>query len=330
MKDCPKIRRIIVICRFHGGFGGEENYVRCLLDALPDVETHVLVTRKIREDGLVPTKRANLFVWPMTFLAALGLLVRFRNAIDLCISFSVDRFPGRGFFYRLASLFRIPLLVVPAGNRLGRAERYFDHVLWEASNAEVFGADKSAKGLVVPPPALHPGNRPVVGIPFRLDGEFFLTVFNDYDAKLKGSDLLAQFARQVQCRVVWVTALAVDPASMPPNVCILSAGRSLISLLMTHCRAYICFSASEGFGWSMFEAMMHQKPILSRWIGVATDYKHDVLHWQSLEDLISIIKSGSIPAAVRYDMSRFSPERYRSALSDILAGYQLKQGSRQE
>ena len=92
----------------------------------------------------------------------------------------------------------------------------------------------------------------------------------------------------------------------------------MVSLLMASCRAYVCLSAREGFGWSMFEAMVHSRPVVARHVGIACGFKDKVLSWTSADELVAILNSGSIPDMVQYDLQSFTAEKYRMVFEQAL------------
>ena len=89
----------------------------------------------------------------------------------------------------------------------------------------------------------------------------------------------------------------------------MTVDRDFVLLLMRECRAYISFSRSEGFGWSVFEAMMFRKPVFSRSTGIAAEFPEQIFLYNTYNELAARL-SEPFPSSVEYDLSPFSPEAF--------------------
>ncbi len=308
----------LILCRFYGGYGGEENYVMCMLDALKDCPARVFVTERLLHHGLLPESRSNLIVSLYSPSGFISYLARNHRRIAALIGFSEDRFPRRRHVLRALDLCSFPKLINPAGNSVARIAGHFDHIIWECDNADLFGFKDHSKNAVLPPPALHPGNRPA-DAPVRIAGkEFYLTVFNDYSVKVKGTEALYETARGSVHPIVWFTSRTRLPEGIPGKLYPMSGSRGVISMFLASCKAYVSFSVSEGFGWSVFEAMTHRRPVVSRPVGVAGDHAEMISTYMDTQDLIRILNDGEFPSEVEYDLGRYSPDSYVRTLKSII------------
>lgn len=313
-----RARSVLVICRHFGGFGGEENYIMCLVDALKDRETVVFATKSISRFGLLPQPRANLRVEQYTTMGFLAHLARNRKRTALLLSFSADYFPKERLVYKALDACTFPKIVIPAGNDVSRVIAHYDHIGWEANNAAAYGFAHHPKNLLLYPPGLHTANFPSDFPALAPASPFYLTVFNGYHGGMKGVDVVYEVARRSLYPIVWCTSRRPLPDGIPGKLYPVFASRDLLSALMRQCRAYVCFSATEGFGWSIFEAMTHERPIVSRPVGVAGDFAETIYGFQGSVDLIELLNCFAFPASVQYSLERFSPALYISRLDSVI------------
>lgn len=312
-------RLIVVLCRHFGGFGGEENYVMCMVDALHEFNTAVFVTKTIKGFGLTPKARPNLQVKEYSPWQFVKFLLRNANRIDIFFAFSADWFPGERYVFKILDRLRAVKVLNPAGNRVQRVAKHYDYLAWEADNAAAYGSGNDPRSRVLLPPALHPRNMPAAFPRLSAEHPFYLTVFNNYDGEIKGFDLMIEAAKRSRYPIVWCTSNTTHPEGLPENIKPVAASRELISALMAACRAYICFSKTEGFGWSILEAFIHGKPVITRNIGVATGYFEKVLHYENLDEMVSHLNNDNLPATIQYDLKPFSQEAFVNTLDAMLA-----------
>lgn len=312
-------RLIVILCRHFGGFGGEENYVMCMLDALHKFNTAVFVTKTIKGFGLTPQARPNLQVHEYSPWRFIRFLFKNANRIDIFFAFSGDWFPGESYIFKILDQLRIVKILNPAGNRVQRVASHYDYLAWEADNAADYGSGNDPRNCVVLPPALHPRNMPADFPRLSAEHPFYLTVFNNYDGEIKGFDLMIEAAKRSRYSIVWCTSNSNHPEGLPHNIKPVAASRELISALMKACRAYVCFSKTEGFGWSVLEAFIHGRPVITRNIGVARAYIDQVLNYENLDELLSHLNDDTFPAEVQYDLKPFSQEAFVNALNVMLA-----------
>ena len=311
---------VLILCRHFAGYGGEENYVMCLLDALKEHDTVVFVTKSMDRSGFVPKARPNLRVQRYTIRHFLAYLAQHSRDTGLFISFSADPFPKEWLAFKALDACAFPKIIIPAGNDVTRVLKHYDHIAWEAGNADAYGFGGHPKNALLHPPGLHPMNLPIEFPSFAPTAPYYLTVFNNYNKSVKGTDAVYEVARQTTHPIIWCTRQQPLPDGIPGKLFPVSGSRSLLSMLMMNCRAYVCFSATEGFSWSNFEAMMHGRPIVSRPIGVAGDFVDQIYSYQDTEHLVRILNDDCMQSSVNYDLLSFSPAYFMSQLQAITRG----------
>jgi hypothetical protein len=280
-----------------------------VIDALKEVRTTVFVQKSLDDSGMLPSPRGNLTIQRFKPKLLLKFLHRNADNIALFIRISPDPFKGENAIFSYLRGAPYPKLINPAGNPVERVLNHYDYVLWESDNAEAFGMAGHPKNLVLRPPALapvNPGIQPVRSMPSQ---PFYLTVFNNYEAGLKGIDGLARILNDLPCPLIWCSRRFGPEAPDHPRLVKMTVDRDFVLLLMRGCTAYISLSRSEGFGWSVFEAMMNRKPVFSRPIGIAREFPEQVFFYHTFAELAARL-SEPLPSSVEYDLSAFSPEAF--------------------
>lgn len=169
--------------------------------------------------------------------------------------------------------------VIPNGNDVRPIENRFDYVICQAEDGTRY-FDKSEKGVLIRPcviiPVDHTEKAP--GLP----EDFFLTVFNPYDLDrnyddgfkpYKGYDLLYEMADHFAMPLVWCHCdesvdIAHNIRDHPNIIHMHNLEQEKIYYLYEHCAAYVCFSREESFGWAVADALMYDKPVIARRVGV--------------------------------------------------------------
>ena len=195
----------VLFCRHVGGFGGEEHLNQSVIDALKEVRTTVFVQKSLDNSGMLPLPRGNLSVQKFKPQRLLKFLHRNEDNIALFIRISPDPFKGEKAIFRFLRGAPYPKLINPAGNHVDRVINHYDYVLWECDNAGTYGMAGHPKNLVVRPPAFRPLDQTVTpGFPQTMPPRpFYLTVFNNYQAGLKGMDGLTDVLDTLSCPLVW-------------------------------------------------------------------------------------------------------------------------------
>jgi len=310
---------VILFCRHLGGFGGEEHLNQSMIDALKEVRTTVFVQKSMDDSGMLPAPRENLSIQKFKPIRLLKFLHRNEGNIALFIRISPDPFKGEKIIFRYLRGTPYPKLINPAGNRVDRVIQHYDYVLWECDNAESFGMAGHPKNLVVRPPAFRPlGQTALPRVPRDMPPRpFYLTVFNNYQADLKGMDGLARILNSLPCPLVWCSRHFGPEAPDHPRLIKMTVDREFVLLLMRECSAYISLSRSEGFGWSIFEAMMYRKPVFSRPAGIASEFPEKIFFYNTFDELADCL-SEPLPPSVEYDLSAFSPEAFLRSIYGLI------------
>jgi glycosyltransferase involved in cell wall biosynthesis len=314
--------RIMVSTPMIGGVGGVERAVASWLDALSGHDLYVCPSRRIR--GGFEIDSGVRVVHPLKYVGsrnrhervarALLRLVPPPRTFDLYLQF-------RGGPSLLGHIECVTSAFSPAGKPAFDYESSFDVVLAQAPDGVNLVHDRTKLALI-PPPITLASLQPeaVSGVP----SEFYLTVFNPHDPAVKGLDLLYRSAGAARFPIVWCrddTTRDFAGASEPhPNIIPMSGLRpGQLRYLYERCAAYVCFSRTEGFGWAIADALLHQRPVISRRIGVLTWLPDDgdVDCYVTDEELAGLLAAG--PAgSPSYDLSMLDARRSAEALLDLV------------
>ena len=63
--------------------------------------------------------------------------------------------------------------------------------------------------------------------------------------------------------------------------------------------------------------MLHQRPVVSRPVGIAGDYRDHIVQYHSIEELIQILNTHSFPERTNYNLEAFSADAYLNKLHEI-------------
>lgn len=174
-------------------------------------------------------------------------------------------------------------VIIPNGNDVRDIEQYFDYVYCEAEDGIRYFSDMSKK-LIIMPCVIIPVSymEPVEGIP----SAFLLTVFNPYDLDrqyqdglkpCKGYDLIYELADSFALPLVWCHSDLSLPIKHNikehSNIIHLNnLKQEKMYYLYQKATAYVSFSREESFGCAIADAIMFDKPIISRRIGVLSSF----------------------------------------------------------
>lgn len=216
-------------------------------------------------------------------------------------------------------------LLVPSGNPIDEATgRPFDFVAMQAPDNAAFVPDGVAAVLL--PPPLYPLSDDSCEPRSAMPREFYLTAFNPY-GPVKGTDDMERAAEEAPLPIVWchsdkgvVNHVPEKLREHPRIVHVPDPTEAELRWLYERCTAYLCFSKTEGFGWSIADGLRYAPVVVSRDIGILTH--------PAARDLPGVIRTddwlvdwsvmptrrGPLPAR---DLSFQSPEAFRRALHDI-------------
>ena len=221
-------------------------------------------------------------------------------------------------------------VVIPNGNDVSEIEKYFDYVFCQAVDGVRYFNDME-KRLPITPCVIIPvkETEQVEDLP----PHFFLTVFNPYNRDChyedgfkpaKGYDLLYESADHLAFPLIWChsdNSLPVkENIRQHPNIIHMpNLSQERLYYLYEKALAYISFSREESFGWSLADAIMFDKPIISRSVGVISSLDQDQkgLHiYRNAVELKDLLKRDSFEN-VNYDKSIFSPEIFEEKIISI-------------
>jgi len=326
--------KVLVSGRYLGGAGGLERALFSSIVALQDDQVDVVVSKRLGGPwGRVPPN-ATVFDrenWRWRGASRFShdhpLNIVRRNILP---KYDVVLQQKRG--QDVTSTSRASMrLLIPAGNTITEPRPLFDYVALESpDNITLVGANTPT--ILLPPPVLPLSERaekPQVKLPT----EYFLTVFNPY-SPVKGVDDLARAADSAPLPIVWchsdrTLTFEIDPSLIEHRniIHVSDADPSELRYLYEGCAAYLSFSRSEGFGWSIADALRYSRSIVSREVGVLSfreSHQDDVhligevwdFNWSKIDP--------NAPRPTR-DLSFLSADRFRATLHETLASADLAQ-----
>lgn len=217
-------------------------------------------------------------------------------------------------------------LLVPSGSWLTSEQvRGYDFVAMQAPDNHRMAPPGFPVTLLAPPvyPLSDCVTRPEVPLP----PSYVLTAFNPYDP-IKGLDDLSVAATAAPIPIVWCHSERTVKGEIPsalrehPNIihCVDPSPSELL-FLYQECSAYLCFSKSEGFGWSIADALRHAPAIISREIGVLTfsEANQDprVCFFDSPSEIDWSVLAPPLRGADR-SLPWLGPDRFRNNLLQLL------------
>lgn len=276
--------RVLISAAWIGGAGGAERALHSVLRALAVDQVDVVVRQRLFGPYAEVGPHVRVFTlldwqwrWANMRLGGKGKLVqRLLNPIRRLI---LPRYDVYLQFFSGADLndtirARVRLLI-PSGNEISPevAARY-DAISMQAPDNVRF-VPEGARAVLLPPPVYDVADRaeaPDVDLPDR----FYLTVFNPYGG-VKGTDDLAQVVDAAPHPFVWCHSQATVGHAIPDQLAqhprivhIEEATPAQLRYLYGRCEGYVSVSRTEGFGWSLADALRHAPAVYSRRVGVLT------------------------------------------------------------
>ena len=221
-------------------------------------------------------------------------------------------------------------LVLPNGNDVRAIESYFDHVLCQADDGVRYFEDMNKKAVIEPCVVLPVDHlEPVGGIPSK----FFLTVFNPYDLDrqypdglkpYKGHDLLYELADDFALPLIWCHGddslnIGHNLREHPNIIHFQNLKQEKMYYLYQMASTYISFSREESFSWSIADAMLFDKPIISRRVGVLSSFARNqkgLYLYETKQELRELLSNTSFDCDA-YDKSHFSQKRFEKKLISL-------------
>lgn len=211
-------------------------------------------------------------------------------------------------------------IVIPNGNDVRSIEKHFDYVFCQADDGIRYFDDMSKRAFISPCVIIPVDvTEPIADIPSK----YFLTVFNPYDRNAqyedglkptKGYDLIPQLADSMVLPLIWCHSDESLPVTQNikehPNIIHMpNISQETLYYLYKHATAYVSFSREESFGWSLADAIMFDKPIITRKIGVISSMdlnQRGLYLYQDSKELHNLLQK-SVFENGNYDKTRFSP-----------------------
>ena len=322
--------KILVSAGTMGGPGGAQRALSSILRACADDEVDVVARKVVQSSDERSTAK---HVWgrehwrwagSKSTVGLKGTIASTLNPIRAAL------FPRYDVHIRLyqgvevnAALRAGVRLLVPSGNPVDAAvARAYDFVAMQApDNARL--VPEGVPTTLLPPPlyALNDHSEPPSAV---LPDNFHLTVFNPY-GPIKGVDDLERAVEESPLPIVWChsdrgVANHVPPAlrEHPRIVHVLDPTQSELRWLYERCVAYLCFSKSEGFGWSIADGLRHSGMVVSRDVGILTHPAARRLPGVIRTDEEWRLDWSLLPtkrqAAPERDLSFQSPDAFRASL----------------
>lgn len=219
-------------------------------------------------------------------------------------------------------------LLIPSGYAVTPEKAaLFDAIAMQAPDNSRF-VPPGVRSVLLPPPVFdlaEAAEPPVVKLPDK----FYLTVFNPY-GNIKGTGDLARVVASAPYPFVWCHSQATveheipeELATDPRIVHVEDASPSQLRYLYEHCAGYVSVSKTEGFGWSIADALRYAPAVYSRRIGVLTfDEAEQAAPCELQDDLEfdwSADRSSQLPTAPR-NLRWLSPRALRHTLASLTEG----------
>lgn len=274
--------RILMSAAWLGGAGGAERALYSMLRALDCDQVDVVVRQQLagKYAEIGPNVRVfSLYNWRWRWAnlrhGAKGHLVQaalnpIRRQLLPHYDIYLQLFHGADLNDTVRASTR---LIVPSGYRVNSemADRFDAVALQAPDNCQLVERDTDV--VLLPPPVFPLAERsirPRVVLPEK----FYLTVFNAY-GPIKGADDLGWVAASAPHPIVWCHSSQTMEYPVPellrehPNIVrIENASPEELRFLYEACEGYVSVSQTEGFGWSLADALRYSPRIYSRKLGV--------------------------------------------------------------
>lgn len=223
-------------------------------------------------------------------------------------------------------------LLVPSGNPIElTVAAGYDAVALQAPDNEQL-VPRGVMSVLLPPPVYDLASAPVA-LAQGLPPEYFLTVFNPYDP-IKGLDDLGRALESTPLPIVWCHSARTVTFDIPEAidrhpllVHVDDPSPAEMRYLYEHCRAYLAFSRSEGFGWSAADALRYSRAVVTRAVGVFSNpeaWQPGTIRigeaWEVDWDEVLAVREETVGER---DLTLLAASTYRDRLLELLAQEQL-------
>lgn len=276
--------RIYLESRFYGGAGGEEKLVFNILKTCPDniqIDYRPLFFDKKNKFNF--NNNIKLVSEPSDIEYDLGIRL---GLLGDARDFIKGKFKKKilcpcGYEYSEVGLYNKNIY------------EYYDYIWKESPSTDNY----MLKEVVICPPTLfsydNPKNNSI--LEKMEEKKYYTTMANYYDIEIKGIDLIYEFAEISDYPIIWFIADNKNYCSFPEfkkpkNLKIAkNIPYNVIMDTIKNSMSYICFSRSEGFGFALSEAVLLQKPIITKKVGLVNYFPEDFNLFDKVSDINNII-----------------------------------------
>lgn len=326
--------RVLVSAAWMGGAGGAERALHSILRALDEDHVDVVIRQRLTGPYAKVGPRVRVFSlydwqwrWANMRVGLKGALVQRvinplrRSALphyDVYLQF----FSGADLNDTVRARVR---LLIPSGNPvLPEVAARYDAIAMQAPDNVRF-VPEGARAVLLPPPVYDLADH-VEALDADLPDSFYLTVFNPYGG-VKGTDDLANVVDAAPHPFVWCHSQATVQHAIPEHLAkhprivhVEDATAEQLRYLYERCEGYVSVSRTEGFGWSIADALRYSPRVYSRRIGVLTHREAAGLAFCQSRDDLNFSWPQDADAFCRQPQSLdwLSPTRFRHRLLGLV------------
>lgn len=310
-----KGKKIAISTAMIGGIGGAERNIFSVIKAFYDCEIDVYTNNVVDSELIPKVKNLNIFINRIQDWKAR------KKKYDLYLHYNfLDS-------VYLGDKINCKLKILnPCGNEVFDKEKLFDFIISQSPEGTKLFKNKKKNILLSQPVSVVSDKKDFIdGLPKK----YFLTVFNPYGKKInpiKGQDILYKISEKFPFKIVWCYSLKTKKwkglKKVHKNIIYLeSVSQSQLRYLYENALAYISFSRKEGFGWSIADALLCQKPIISRKVGVLSYYRkppEGIFIYENEKDLVGIVKKNDFSKIKpRYSLEFISVDKFREKIASL-------------
>lgn len=297
--------RIVLSTNFFGGIGGVERRVKSVVESMTDYEFYIFA-REIIPRGFIP-KTHNYF---------LNLKKSQSPKFDIYLYFSscIPEYLGNKFEFDKK-------IVITNGANITKFEALFDYIFLDGINCKNFCKDYKKCRIALPSVnTFYPEKYKYIK---NLPKKFLLTIFNPYH-KIKGHHIMYKVAQNSKLPIVWCYNNTTfknfkDIEDIKNIIHLKNISQEELYYLYSKAEAYISFSLSESFGWSLADAIFFDLPIITRNVGIITLFSKQkgIYVYENEDDLVKYLSiSGFLKP--KYDKKIFNKFSYLKQINNIL------------
>lgn len=311
-----KNKRIAISTAIIGGIGGAERNIFSAIKAFYDCKIDVYTNNIIDSEFIPKVKNLNIFV---NRIQDWNAKKKERYDLYLHYNFLDSVYLGDKINCKLK-------VINPCGNEVFDKEHLFDFIISQSpEGTKLFKDKKKNIPLSQPVSVVSDKKDSIKGLPDK----YFLTVFNPYGKKVspvKGQDVLYKISKKLPFKIVWCYSLKTKKwkglEKIHENIIYLeSVSQAQLRYLYENALAYVSFSRKEGFGWSIADALLFRKPIISRNVGVLSYYEkppQGLFIYEDEKKLLEITKKNDFSRIKpKYNTEFISVDRFREKIASL-------------